>query len=132
MSGHLLLVEDEPDIQLIARAALRRAGFDVRTASNGREALAAVGESRPDAILMDCMMPELDGLAACAQLKSDAATRDIPIVFLTARADAAAHARCLAVGALGCIAKPFNPLCLGDEVRAMLAEHAAECSGPSA
>ena len=70
---------------------------------------------------MDCMMPELDGLDACARLKSDEATRDIPVIFLTAKTDAAAQGRCMAVGALGCIAKPFNPLQLGDQIRALLA-----------
>ena len=120
MKGYVLLVEDEPDIRLIARAALARAGFEVVPASNGVEALAAVAGSRPDLIVMDCMMPELDGLEACAQLKSDEATRDIPVIFLTARADAAVQARCMALGALGCIAKPFNPLQLGDQIKALL------------
>jgi CheY-like chemotaxis protein len=120
MKGHVLLVEDEPDIRLIARAALIRAGFDVVPAANGREALAAVAASRPDLIVMDCMMPELDGLDTCARLKSDAETRDIPIIFLTAKADAEVHGRCLALGARGCIAKPFNPLQLGDQIKALL------------
>jgi putative two-component system response regulator len=66
------------------------------------------------------MMPELDGLDACAQLKSDAATRDIPVIFLTARADAEVQSRCMALGAVGCIAKPFNPLRLGDQIKALL------------
>lgn len=120
MKACVLLVEDEPDIRLIARAALVRAGFDVVPASNGLEALAAVAASRPDLIVMDCMMPELDGLDTCARLKSDDATRGIPVIFLTARADAAAHDRCMALGALGCIAKPFNPLRLGDQIQALL------------
>ena len=120
MKPHVLLVEDEPDIRLIARAALTRAGFDVVPAANGLEALAAVAASRPDLIVMDCMMPELDGLDACARLKSDEATRDIPVIFLTAKADAAAKGRCMALGALGCIAKPFNPLQLGDQIKALL------------
>ena len=95
MSGHVLLVEDEPDILLIARAALKRAGYAVLSASNGVEALAAVAASRPELIVMDGMMPELDGFEACARLKSDALTRDIPIIFLTARTDSAAQERCL-------------------------------------
>jgi len=125
MSGHVLLVEDEPDILLIARAALARAGYAVVSASNGVEALAAVAQSRPGLIVMDGMMPELDGFEACARLKSDALTRDIPVIFLTARADSTAQERCLSVGAIGCIPKPFNPLQLGDQVRALLASHAA-------
>ena len=76
MSGHVLLVEDEPDILLIARAALARAGYAVVSASNGVEALAAVAESRPGLIVMDGMMPELDGFEACARLKSDGRMRN--------------------------------------------------------
>jgi CheY-like chemotaxis protein len=132
MSGHLLLVEDEPDIQLIARASLKRAGFLVVPASNGLEALAAVAVSRPDLIVMDCMMPELDGFETCARLKSDPSTRDIPVIFLTARADASAQTRCMALGALGCIAKPFNPLQLGDQIGALLASRPAVYEGPAA
>ena len=131
MSGHLLLVEDEPDIQLIARASLKRAGFQVVPASNGLEALAAVAVSRPDLIVMDCMMPELDGFETCARLKGDVSTRDIPVIFLTARADAAAQTRCMALGALGCIAKPFNPLQLGDQIGALLASRPAVYEGPT-
>ncbi len=90
MSARVLLVEDEPDIRLIARAALMRAGFVVTTATNGLEALSAVAADRPDLIIMDWMMPELDGSDACARLKADPATQQIPVLFLTARSDGAA------------------------------------------
>jgi CheY-like chemotaxis protein len=119
MSGRLLLVEDEPDILLIGRASLKRAGFDVVTARDGLQALAAVAEERPSVIVMDCLMPELDGFETCARLQADPATREIPIVFLTARSDTATHQRCLALGAVGCIAKPFDPLRLGEQVKAL-------------
>jgi CheY-like chemotaxis protein len=119
MSARVLLVEDEPDIRLIARASLAHAGFVVTTAANGLEALAAVASERPDLIVMDWMMPELDGPDACERLKADPATRDIPILFLTARSDARAHERCMALGALGCIAKPFNPLALGEDIKTL-------------
>lgn len=116
MTGRVLLVEDEPDIRLIARAALARAGFHVVTAANGVEALALVAAERPDLILLDWMMPELDGPGTCARLKADPASAGIPVIFLTGRRDAADQARCAALGAAGCITKPFDPLRLGDQV----------------
>jgi DNA-binding response OmpR family regulator len=119
MSVRVLLVEDEPDIRLIARAALLRAGFEVLTAENGAEALRIAAAERPDLVLLDWMLPELDGFETCARLKADPSTRPIPVVFLTARTRAADVARCTAAGALGCIPKPFNPLVLGDQVRAL-------------
>jgi two-component system phosphate regulon response regulator PhoB len=126
MSGWLLLVEDEPDVQLIARASLRRAGFDVRTADTGRQALDALSTDLPRAVVMDWFMPELDGSDACAAIKADPRTRHLPVIFLTARSDADAEMRCLALGAIGCITKPFEPLRLGDQVKALLERAEAE------
>jgi CheY-like chemotaxis protein len=119
MSIRVLLVEDEPDIMLIARAALKRAGLNVITATDGVAALTAVASDRPDLILLDWMMPELDGFETCARLKADPATHDIPVVFLTAKTDESARAKCLELGALGCIPKPFDPLALGGQVVAL-------------
>lgn len=121
MSEWLLLVEDEPDVQLIARASLRRAGFEVRTADNGRQALEAMATDLPRVVVMDWFMPELNGADACLAIKADERTRSVPVIFLTARSDAEAEARCLALGAIGCITKPFEPLRLGDQVKALLA-----------
>lgn len=115
----ILLVEDEPDIRLIARAALARAGFEAIAVGSGGEALAAAAAGPVDLILLDWMLPDLDGPETCARLKADPATADIPVLFLTARHDAADRARCLELGALGSIAKPFDPLALGDQVRAL-------------
>ena len=119
MSVRILLVEDEPDIMLIARAALKRAGLDVVTATDGAAALTAVTNDRPDLILLDWMMPELDGFETCARLKANPETHDIPVVFLTAKTDASARAKCMELGALGCIPKPFDPLALGGQVLAL-------------
>jgi DNA-binding response OmpR family regulator len=120
MSDWLLLVEDEPDIQLIARASLRRAGFEVRTAASGLEALAAMATELPRAVVLDWHMPVLDGSATCVAMKDDSRTRDVPVIFLTARTDGEVHAQCRALGAIGCITKPFEPLRLGDQVKALL------------
>jgi len=119
MSIRILLVEDEPDILLIARAALKRVGLSVATATDGAAALRAVADERPDLILLDWMMPELDGYETCARLKADPDTQQIPVVFLTAKTDERARAKCMELGALGCIAKPFDPLALGDQVLAL-------------
>jgi DNA-binding response OmpR family regulator len=116
----LLLVEDDPDIQLVARAALKRAGFQVQVAGNGAAALDAVTADRPDVVLLDWMMPEMDGPEVCRRLKNSSLTTNIPVIFLTARSQQAEIARGLAMGAAGYIVKPFNALTLGDEVRTLL------------
>ncbi len=122
MSIRILLAEDDPDIQLIARLALKRAGFDVVVAGNGTEALAVVCKQPPDAVLLDWMMPELDGPGACARLKENPATRDIPVIFLTAKSQESEVRQGIALGAAGYIVKPFDALTLGARVAAILGE----------
>jgi two-component system phosphate regulon response regulator PhoB len=116
----VLLAEDEPDIQLIARLALKRAGFDVAVASNGVEAVARAGELHPDVVLLDWMMPEMDGLEACTRLKANAETQAIPVIFLTAKTQESEIKRGLALGAIGYITKPFDALTLGARVRELI------------
>jgi len=116
----VLLVEDDPDIQLVARASLKRAGFTVTVTSNGPAALEQVRTDRPDVILLDWMMPEMDGPEVCRRLKDDPATAQIPVIFLTARSQKSEIARGLALGAAGYIVKPFDALALGTQVREML------------
>lgn len=115
MKARLLLVEDQPDIALIARAAFVRAGFDVRTAGDGAEALILAADG-PDLIVLDWMLPGLSGVETCVRLKNNPATAHIPVVFLTGRRDEASQATCIEAGAIGYITKPFNPLSLGDQV----------------
>lgn len=119
---NLLLAEDEPDVQLIARLSLKKAGFRVTTVNNGLEALAQVQVERPDVILLDWMMPDMDGFETCRRLKADEATRGIPVIFLTAKVQEAEVARALALGAAGCIGKPFDALTLGTQVRTILGQ----------
>ena len=116
----VVLAEDEPDIQLVARLALKRAGFTVRVVTNGLEAIAAVHEARPDVVLLDWMMPELDGPETCQRLKADPATASVPIIFLTARSQEAEIQRGLSLGARGYITKPFDALTLGEQVKQLL------------
>ena len=117
----MVLAEDDPDIQLVARLALKRAGFVVRVVGNGLEALAAVREEAPDVVLLDWMMPELDGPGACAQLKADPATASIPVVFLTAKSQESEIQRGLGLGAAGYVTKPFDALTLGQQVKDIIA-----------
>lgn len=80
----ILLVDDEPDFSMIVKKNLEKEGFDVELAYDGAEGLAKVKENPPDAIVLDVMMPEVDGYQVCSQLKKDAQYSDIPIVLLTA------------------------------------------------
>lgn len=116
----LLLAEDEPDVQLIARLSLKKAGFTVVTVGNGLEVLQRVAEERPDAVLLDWMMPDMDGFETCKRLKADPRTAAIPVIFLTARVQEAEVARAMALGAVGCIGKPFDALALGAQVLELL------------
>jgi two-component system phosphate regulon response regulator PhoB len=116
----VLLAEDDPDIQLVARLSLRKAGFTVTAVSDGAALLAKVAEDRPDLILLDWMMPEMDGFEACSRLKGDPTTADIPVIFLTAKSQESEINRGLALGACGYITKPFDALVLGRQVHELL------------
>jgi CheY-like chemotaxis protein len=118
----VLLAEDEPDVQLIARLSLKKAGFQVMTVGNGVEALKALETDRPDVILLDCMMPDMDGFETCTRLKASTTTRDIPVIFVTAKVQDSEVAYCLSLGAVGCIGKPFDALTLGAQVRTILGQ----------
>lgn len=120
MSLRVLLAEDDPDIQLVARLSLRKAGFVVTTVNNGAAVLARVAEERPDVILLDWMMPGMDGFEACSRLKGDPATAGIPVIFLTAKSQENEINRGLALGACGYITKPFDALALGRQVHDLL------------
>jgi DNA-binding response OmpR family regulator len=120
MSLRVLLVEDDPDIQLIARMSLRKAGFTVRAVDNGEDAIVEAGRDAPDVVLLDWMMPGLDGPATCERLKADPATASIPVIFLTAKSQQSEISRGLALGARGYITKPFDALALGRQVQDLL------------
>jgi len=119
---NVVLAEDDPDIQLVARLALKRAGFIVKVVGNGQEALDAVRQQAPDVVLLDWMMPELDGPETCRQLKADPATAGIPVIFLTAKSQEAEIQRGLSLGAAGYVTKPFDALSLGQQVKDIVAK----------
>jgi CheY-like chemotaxis protein len=117
----VLVIDDEPDIRRIVRLGLSKVGkMDVVEASNGTEGLARAKQDRPDAILLDVMMPGLDGPSTLARLREDPDTAAVPVVFLTAKAIAAEVDRLRLLGAAGVLTKPFDPMTLARELRAVL------------
>ncbi|TDH38116.1 response regulator [Pseudohoeflea suaedae] len=117
MTDHLILyVDDEDDIREIAEMALAlEPAFRVATAASGAEALERARGERPDLILLDVMMPGMDGPATLSSLRDDETTSGVPVVFITARTQAHEVERFLALGAVGVIAKPFDPMALAGE-----------------
>lgn len=121
MSPRLLLVEDEEDIRAVARLSLERVGgWDVVEANRGEQALELATGERFAAIVMDVMMPGLDGPATLRRLQDDGLLDGTPVVFLTAKAQRAERERLTDLGAAGVIAKPFDPLTLPGQLREIL------------
>jgi CheY-like chemotaxis protein len=116
----VLVVDDERSIRLLCRVNLAAAGMDVLEAANGREGLELARKERPDLVLLDVMMPQLDGWAVARELAADEQTREIPIVFLTARADPADRRLGEQLGGVGYVVKPFDPVTIGDLVEDVL------------
>lgn len=120
MEKKILLVDDEDDIRAISRLTLEDEGFEIDEAVNGLEALEKVKEGGFDAILLDARMPKMDGFETCRILKSQAGTAHIPIIFLTASAQAADVETGLSLGASGYIKKPFDVFTLAQEIKTIL------------
>ncbi len=110
MAKRILAVDDEKHILRLVQINLEKAGYEVVTASNGREALESVRAQMPSLIVMDVMMPEMDGLEALQTLKNDEATAHIPVVMLTAKAQDADVFQGWQSGADLYLTKPFNPI----------------------
>ncbi len=116
----LLVVEDDPDIALLLTHSLGRAGFAVETLASGAGALTAMRRRLPDLVLLDLMLPGLDGLEVCRALRADLATAAVPIIMLTARAEESDRIVGLELGADDYITKPFSPNEVVARVRALL------------
>jgi DNA-binding response OmpR family regulator len=116
----VLIIDDEAPIRLLCRVNLEAEGMDVLEAPDGRAGLEAAREHVPDAILLDVMMPSLDGWAVAEELLRDEHTRNVPVIFLTARADLRDRARGMDLGGVDYITKPFNPVELASLVRAVV------------
>lgn len=119
MARNILIVEDNPVDRQRLEKLLGEAGYLVATASDGAQALAAAKRNRPDAILMDVNMPEMDGFAATRALQGDAQTRDIPVILVTAKDQKADKAWGQMLGARGYVTKPFSDEQLLTQVRAI-------------
>lgn len=117
----VLIIDDEDDIREVAQVALETvAAWEIAVASSGKQGLAAAVAFRPDAILLDVMMPEMDGPTTFTHLQADERTRSIPVILLTAKVQSGEVRRFRESGVAAVIAKPFDPLSLADEIAAVL------------
>jgi len=116
----VLVIDDEAPIRLLCRVNLEAEGMHVTEAANGAVGLELARNDPPDVVLLDVMMPGLDGWRVAEQLLEDSNTRDIPIIFLTARAEFRDRAKGLDIGGIDYVTKPFNPLELAPLVRQLL------------
>lgn len=122
----ILYVEDEPDIRTVAQMALEAVGgFTVIACASGREALAAASVAAIDLVLLDVMMPGMDGPSTLQALRRLPATAETPVIFMTAKVQAAEIAQYLALGALDVIHKPFDPMTLSEQISRIWAQQGA-------
>ena len=122
MSGsfRVVVIEDDPDLRTLIKLTLEfTAGWEVTTAADGSEGIDAVRSLKPDAAVIDIMMPGMDGYEVCRRLKDDPETSAVPLVFLTARTGLDSE-RITAAGAKGVVVKPFDPDNLASELKAVL------------
>ena len=119
----ILLVDDEADIRTVGRLALSTLGrWQVVEATNGPEALEKATSEQPDLILLDVMMPGMDGPTTLARLQEAPETQHIPVVFMTAKVQKHEVEQYMQLGARGVISKPFDPMNLPNEIRALVGE----------
>ncbi len=118
--ARILIVEDEKDIIELVQYNLEREGYEVRAAANGEEALEFLDKESPDLILLDLMLPGIDGLEICRLIKQDPKTKNIPIIILTAKSEEADVVVGLQLGADDYVTKPFSPKVLLARIKALL------------
>jgi two-component system OmpR family response regulator len=118
--NRVLLVEDDLDIQAVARLALEMVGgFTVHICSDGAQALAEAADFAPDLILLDVMMPGMDGPTTLVELRKQASLANTPVIFMTAKVQPGEVTEYIKRGAIGVIAKPFDPMALPGQIREM-------------
>lgn len=121
MAGeYILAVEDEEDIRELLEFNLSRHGFDVSSAESGEEALELINKNRPDLVLLDLMLPGIDGFETCRRIKTQEQTKSIPVIMLTARGEEADVVTGLELGADDYMTKPFSPRVLMARIKAVL------------
>ncbi|MBD2388141.1 response regulator [Cylindrospermum sp. FACHB-282] len=121
MSKCVLIVDDEEDVRAITQMGLEMAaGWTVLTASSGQEALVVAASNQPDVILLDMMMPDMDGRATLQQLKANPITQHIPVILVTAKVQPSEEQSIALLGIAAVFAKPFRPLKLADEISSVL------------
>jgi len=130
--ANLLAVEDEQDLLELLQYNLNREGFNVRTAASGEEALKMIRDDPPELVVLDLMLPGMDGLELCRILKNDPTTRHIQIVMLTAKGEEVDIVAGLELGADDYVVKPFSPRVLSARIKAVLRRQAAEASASDA
>jgi two-component system alkaline phosphatase synthesis response regulator PhoP len=118
--GRILVVEDEQDVADLIRYNLTREGYDVRVTPSGADALRIAREARPELILLDVMVPQLNGWEVCRRLKQDAETRGVPIIMVTGRAEEGDKVLGFELGADDYVTKPFSPRELVARIRAVI------------
>lgn len=123
-------MEDSPDQLEVIRSNLKDAGFDIGTATNGFEGLKKAHTESPDLIILDVMMPELDGFAVCATLREDTATASIPVLMLTGLCSYISQLTGIESGASDYLVKPFEPDQLVSKVEALLCQPPASAKAP--
>jgi two-component system phosphate regulon response regulator PhoB len=128
MPAAILVVEDEPAIQELIAASLRRNGHEVRSAATGEEAWKEMGAALPDVVLLDWMLPDAAGPAIARRMRAEARTREVPIIMLTARASDDDKVAGLQSGADDYITKPFSPRELEARIQAVLRRRAPQLS----
>jgi CheY-like chemotaxis protein len=117
----ILIIDDEEDIRIVTALTLETvAGWDVITATNGKEGIQRARQENPDAILLDVMMPEMDGPTTFRNLQAHEDTRRIPVLLLTAKVQAVDQQRFADLGVAGVLFKPFDPLTLADQIAGAL------------
>ena len=121
MTKSILVIDDDEDIQDVALVALEVVGgWEVFTANSGSEGIRLAATEQPDAILLDMMMPDLDGIATLDRLKANSATKSIPVIFLTAKVQSGDRDRFARLDIVDVIAKPFKTMLLAQQVATIL------------
>ena len=128
---YILVIEDDNDIQELLRYNLERDGFQVTIVGTGEQGLEALKRTVPDILLLDLMLPGVDGLEICRRVKADARTRRVPVIMLTAKGEEADVVVGLELGADDYVTKPFSPRILGARIRAVLRRQAQETDDES-